>query len=164
MDGSENTEVRERGSGIFANFSCAVRTQIEIHATPERIWSILTSNESYHEWNPFIRELRGTLEVGRRLHVTVGQDESDLLQFEVRITKRKAAQELRWSSRYGLPLLIDTEHYFELEEQAVGGTRLIHGENFWGFLIPRMVRPGIIDAAAGFNVMNRALKAKAEAR
>lgn len=161
--GSEHIEIRERGLGLVGHFQCAVQTSIDIDASVERVWSILTANSAYRDWNPFIRELVGDLEVGRRLQVAVGGNDSDLLRFEVNITNCEAERELRWSSRYGVPGLIDTEHYFVLEENELGGIHLSHGENFWGLLVPQMVRPGIRDVATGFDAMNKALKDEAEA-
>ena len=30
-----------------------LRTQIEINATPERVWDVLTAFDRFSEWNPF---------------------------------------------------------------------------------------------------------------
>jgi hypothetical protein len=47
-----------------------IESQIEIAATRERVWSILTDFPAYPSWNPFIRSIDGPVEKGKRLSVT----------------------------------------------------------------------------------------------
>jgi len=71
-------------------------------------------------------------------------------------------QEVRWRGSLPIPGLFTGEHYFRLEPQAGGSTRFVHGENFSGLLLP--VLGGILAATQqGFEAMNAALKARAEA-
>ncbi len=44
-----------------------IKTEIEIAATPEQVWSILTDFSAYPQWNPFIRSINGTVKTGERL-------------------------------------------------------------------------------------------------
>ena len=46
-----------------------LHSEIEIDASAELIWSILTDFASYSEWNPFVREISGEPKVGERLEV-----------------------------------------------------------------------------------------------
>jgi len=46
-----------------------LHSEIEINASAERVWDILTDFASYPQWNPFIRSISGELEVGERLEV-----------------------------------------------------------------------------------------------
>ena len=48
-----------------------VVTEIEIEATPERVWDILLDFPSHPEWNPFIRSIQGVAKVGDRLTVSI---------------------------------------------------------------------------------------------
>jgi hypothetical protein len=48
-----------------------LQCEIEIAATPERIWSILTDLPAYPAWNPFIRSISGPIATGQRLAITV---------------------------------------------------------------------------------------------
>ena len=36
-----------------------IKTEIVIHATPEKIWKILTDFGNYPQWNPFIVSVTG---------------------------------------------------------------------------------------------------------
>ncbi len=49
-----------------------LRTEIEIDAPVERVWESLVDFTSSPEWNPLIRRIDGTPEVGTRLEVTLG--------------------------------------------------------------------------------------------
>ena len=39
-----------------------LRTEIEIAATPDRVWEVLSDLTAYPDWNPFIKEASGKLE------------------------------------------------------------------------------------------------------
>ena len=46
-----------------------LKTQIEIKATPEAVWSTLTDFSEYSKWNPFIRMIKGDVRVGNQIKV-----------------------------------------------------------------------------------------------
>jgi uncharacterized protein YndB with AHSA1/START domain len=41
-----------------------LHTEIEINGPAERVWAVLTDFASYPEWNPFIRQVSGELNIG----------------------------------------------------------------------------------------------------
>ena len=45
----------------------SLHTEIEIDASPEAVWSVLTDLDRYPEWNPFITAASGVVAVGERL-------------------------------------------------------------------------------------------------
>ena len=55
-----------------------LETKIQIGASPEVVWSILTDFEKYSDWNPFIKKVIGKISEGEELKVTIhdprGQD------------------------------------------------------------------------------------------
>ncbi|MGZ4891826.1 MAG: SRPBCC family protein, partial [Halobacteriota archaeon] len=46
-----------------------IRAEIEINASAERVWHILTDFAAFPQWNPFIRQISGELTVGGKLDV-----------------------------------------------------------------------------------------------
>jgi uncharacterized protein YndB with AHSA1/START domain len=45
-----------------------VKAATEIDASAEAVWSVLTALEQFKTWNPFIRDARGTTEVGGEVY------------------------------------------------------------------------------------------------
>ena len=45
-------------------------TEIDIQASPEKVWQVLTNLEKYPEWNPFIHHAIGSAKVGEKVDIT----------------------------------------------------------------------------------------------
>jgi uncharacterized protein YndB with AHSA1/START domain len=80
--------------------AAGLRTFVDIDATPERVWQVLTDLPAYAEWNPFITEAEGAFVEGTRLLVTVPAG-SALLQPRLRPTVLEVVplRRLRYRSR-----------------------------------------------------------------
>jgi hypothetical protein len=139
-----------------------VRTQIDIDATFERVWSMLVGFELYSGWNPFIRSIEGSLEAGRQLTVIIEPAGSGAMRFRPTVLKVEPLREFRWQGKLMLRGLFDGEHYFKLEANPAGGVTFHQGELFSGILVPLFRRS--LDGATqqGFIAMNKALKREAE--
>ena len=136
-------------------------TDIVINATAERVWDALTDFNSLPEWNPFIQQISGEVEKGKRIKVRLQPPEGRGMTFRPTVLKAEPDRELRWIGRVLIPGIFDGEHYFRIEPQADGGVRFVQGEKFTGLLVPFF--GGIIkNAVRGFEEMNRALKDRAE--
>ena len=48
-----------------------IRTEVEICASPEKVWGALTDLDAYAEWNPFIKKWGGAIAVGGKLNLLV---------------------------------------------------------------------------------------------
>lgn len=138
-------------------------TEVDIEASPAKVWSVLADFARYPEWNPFVRAVEGRPEPGTRLHVTVQPPGGKPMRFRPRVLAAVPGAELRWLGRLGLPGLFDGEHRFMLAPHAPGVTRLRHEEHFSGLLVGAMKRQLDTGTRAGFEAMNAALKARAEA-
>ena len=138
-----------------------LRTELQIDAPPERVWSVLTDFSTYHEWNPFILSVDGDARVGERLRVRLSPPESDESTFSPRVLVFDPPYELRWKGQLLFKGLFDGEHFFQCKEGPNGGTRFVHGEDFGGLLV-RFVRERLKHVARGFVYMNEALKRRVE--
>ena len=140
-----------------------LRTEIEIDASPERVWEVLTDFPAMGEWNPFIASLEGSAKAGERLTVRLTPPGSGGMTFKPTVLKVDAGKELRWLGRLLVRGLFDGEHYFLIEPLEGGGIRFVHGELMMGLLVPLIGLLGILKSTeAGFEEMNRALKERAE--
>lgn len=140
-----------------------LQTEIEIDAAPERVWSILTDFAAYPEWNPFIRFIRGAAEQGARLEVRIQPSGTKGMTFRPSVVVADAGREFRWLGRLLLPGIFDGEHRFVIEPIAAGKVRFQQSERFNGILVPIFRGSLDRDTKRGFEEMNRALKARAEA-
>jgi hypothetical protein len=139
-----------------------IHTEVQIGAPPATVWAILTDLASYPDWNPFIKSSAGTLAVGQRLVNRLEPPGGRPVRFKPTVTVVEPEHAFEWLGRLVLPGLFDGRHRFEIE--PVGdGTRLLHGERFSGILVPLLRKSLDVHTRAGFEAMNTAVKARAEA-
>jgi hypothetical protein len=138
-----------------------LRTEVQIARPPERVWEVLTDFSRYHEWNPFITNIKGDLSAGSRLEVTLSPPEGREMTVRPTVTLSNGPNELRWLGHLWFKGLFDGEHFFQCHELESGHTRFVHGENFQGVLV-RFVGPTLTRVARGFVYMNQALKKRVE--
>ena len=139
-----------------------LRTEIEIDAPPERIWSVLMDFDRYPAWNPFIREISGRAEEGERLYVRLGPPGEDTMTFKPVVTRAEPDRGFTWRGELLTGWLFEGTHFFELQPLTAGRTRFVHGEYFGGLLVPLLWRSLDTKTRDGFERMNQALKAEAE--
>jgi hypothetical protein len=138
-----------------------IQSSVEIESTPERVWEILTDVDAYPDWNPFIRRLTGTLELGARLEVRIEPPGARAMTFRPTVRAVEPNRELRWLGRFLLAGFLDGEHTFLLEPTGENRVRFIQRERFRGALVP-LARRTIAKTRIGFEEMNSALKIRAE--
>jgi hypothetical protein len=137
------------------------RTSIEIGASAERVWEIVTDFDSYPDWNPFIRSASGKPEQGEKLEVTIQPPGGRAMTFKPTVLAAERAQELRWLGHLLLPRLFDGEHSFRIEQIDSGRVRFVQSERFSGVLVPLFGKT-LDKTRRGFEAMNEALKRRAE--
>ena len=139
-----------------------LHTEIEINASPERVWKILTDFIAYPIWNPFIREIRGRAAEGEKLRVFLKPSGSRGMVFKPVILKAELNRELRWLGKLLFTGLFDGEHYLRIEQIGENRVKFIHGEDFDGVLVALFAKSLETDSLRGFKEMNEALKKRAE--
>ncbi len=138
-----------------------LRTEIEIQASPERVWQILTDLARYPEWNPFIHHAIGKAEVNETVDIDF-QPDSKGLKLHCTVVKAEPNRELCWKYHVILPGLFRGEHSFIIEPTGANQVHFIDREVFNGLLVPLQAKAIDTDSRRGFEKMDRALKARAE--
>jgi hypothetical protein len=137
----------------------SLRTEIEINASADKVWEVLTDFSSYPEWNPFIVSAKGEARVGAVLTNRL-RGNGTVTTFSPTVLAAEPGRELRWLGRFGVPGIVDGEHYFLIESLGPDRSRLVQGETFTGILVP--FAGGALDVEDNFAAMNTALKARTE--
>lgn len=141
-----------------------INTTIDIAATPERVWQILTDFAAYPDWNPSMRP-SGVPRAGERLHIITLKPSGERgLTFRPTVLAAEPGRELRWLGRLIMPGVVDGEHAFFIEPLGPNRVRFTQREHFSGVLVPLFARMKLFaDTRRDFVATNEALKARAEA-
>lgn len=103
---------------------------VEVAASPARVWDVLTDFSAHPEWSPTFR-LRGrSADQGSRVTVIADVVPGPPLVLPAVILRSERGRVLSWGGR--IPGLLRLAHTFELREAAAGGTRVEHQEVFDG--------------------------------
>jgi hypothetical protein len=139
-----------------------IRAEIEINASAERVWHIITDFAAFPQWNPFIRQISGELKVGGTLDVYLQPSGQGGMRFRPVVLAVEPSRELRWLGRvWSIPKLFDGEHRLTIERLDANRVRFIQQEVFRGILVALL--GGTLSAAErSFGEMNEALKTLAE--
>jgi hypothetical protein len=140
-----------------------LESAVEIAASAERVWTVLTDFAAYPQWNPFMIQVAGRIRRRARLTVQIALPGRPVITFKPKLKTVVRSRELRWIGGVLAPGLLDGEHSFELEPLGEGRCRLWQREHFSGVLAP-LFTPALQEATrGGFEAMNQALKLRAEA-
>ncbi|MDM9631701.1 SRPBCC domain-containing protein [Robiginitalea aurantiaca] len=134
-----------------------IKTSIEISASPESIWKILTDFEDYENWNPFITKISGEQRKGGKLKALIGG-----MKFKPLVLKYDDNKELRWLGTLFLKGLFDGEHSFQIIDNMNGTCTFLQEEKFNGILVGLFAKKLETDTKSGFEQMNLKLKELAE--
>ena len=140
-----------------------LHSEIEINASAERVWGLLTNFASYPEWNPFVRKISGAPKVGERLEVRLEPPGSRGITLRPTVLNAEPERELRWLGHLLVRGVFDGEHSLTTHRLGEDRVRFVQAETFGGVLVPLFARSLDNSTRRGFEEMNRALKERAEA-
>lgn len=136
----------------------SIHTTIDINATPNQVWEILTDFDQYSEWNPFIKKIEGDIAVGNRFKAEIGT-----MKFKPVVLAFEKGKVFEWLGHVLIPgVFFDGQHKFELVDNQDGTTTLNHSEKFKGILVHLMKKKLMTETRADFEALNHALKARVE--
>jgi hypothetical protein len=139
-----------------------LRTQVDVDATPERVWQVLTDFAAYPQWNPFIVRAEGDARRGERLTLRMQPVGGRAITFRPTVLEAAPGRRLRWLGRLLVNGIFDGEHSFTIEPLGEGRVRLVQQEDFRGLLVPLMARSLDRRTLPAFELLNQALKRRAE--
>jgi hypothetical protein len=135
---------------------------IEIGATPQRVWQVLTDFAAYPDWNPFITRASGTARSSQRLHLRMQPPGGRGVTLRPTVLEADPGRRLRWLGHLLLPGLFDGDHSFTIEPLGDRRVRVIQEEHFRGILVPLGAKSLDRHTLLGLQQLNQALKRRAE--
>ena len=140
--------------------SLTIDTTVDIDASRDAVWDVLTDFASYSEWSPSMRTVK-TPEVGTKLVVHLLADGDHGMSFKPKVLAATPGEELRWLGKLGFHGIVDGEHFFILATNDDGSTRLNHGERFSGALVA-LAKGNSGNSGAAYEAFSQALKHRVE--
>lgn len=136
---------------------------IEIEASAEKIYDILTDFKYYGEWNPLVRKVSGRPIVGQKLNIVITMDGESTQKMETEVVVNDRNRHLRWVGIFFFTWLFRGEHFFMIEPQNSSHTCIFrHGEKLTGILVPLLRWFYGEKLPRAYANMNSAIKMRAE--
>jgi hypothetical protein len=138
-----------------------IRTEIDIKASPEKVWEVLTDFNNFPQWNPFIRQINGDPKVGTKLKIYLHTSSGKSRTYRPTVTKVEPNRELRWSGKSFIPGMFNGERIFSIELKT-NHVRFVHREIFTGLGVALAGDRLDKDMYQSFEKMNDAFKEEVE--
>jgi hypothetical protein len=136
-------------------FRQSVRVDVDIEATPEKIWSLLTNVADAPRWNSTITQIDGRVALGERLTIKVP---ISTRTFNVTVDVFEPHRRLVWSDGNAVFRGVRT---YTLTPTGRGSTKFSMEELFTGFMLP-LIRLSLPDFKPVFEQYAADLKKQAE--
>lgn len=139
--------------------SIVFTTEVDINATVDEVWDVLTDFDNYGEWSNF-SSVDGTAQVGQKLRMRMPG-----FRFTSTVATATPGEELRWVAKIFTEGFFFGQHSFVLGDGPDGTTRVTNTEEFSGALASPF--KGVFarsDRTGGYTEFNRALKQRVETR
>ena len=135
---------------------------IEIRSNPEKVWKVLTDFQLYKYWNPFIIGIVGSPTKGEKIKIELRTAAQKTRVYRPVITKVDPPIELRWYGKALLPLILNGEHIFTIQENEGHESIFTQKEIFKGLGAYLGDARMFNDIRKSFQLMNSSLKMRAE--
>jgi uncharacterized protein YndB with AHSA1/START domain len=139
------------------------RAEVEIPASRDAVWAVLTDFPAYPAWNPFTREVRCDGTIGSPVRMKVDLGWAGVTR-QKEILRELAPYRIVWTMEVGADALIGAKRTQELTELPGGGTRYVTIDRIFGLFSPvvGLLFNGAL--TAGFNGMAAGLAAEVQRR
>lgn len=142
----------------------AIDAVIEIKGSQQEVWDTLADFDSFQLWNPYLKKVKGKLELEKPLDITfaIGGRER---RVRGRITLLYPPNELQFEVHFGVLGMLTMEHTFHVESFGDEGVCFVQRQTFSGPLATAgriaQIAPQVQEA---FEAMNHALKERVESK
>lgn len=138
-------------------FSMQVAVGININATPEKIWALLTNAKDFPRWNSTIQEIDGNIAPGEtiKLVAKIAPDRT----FKLRVTDFTPPSSMVWQD--GAAPMFKGVRRYTLTPKPDGTTDFEMAEEFAGLMLP-MIAGSLPDFSQPFEQYAADLKREAE--
>jgi hypothetical protein len=148
------TEPKITKSRTAFSMECAV--ELNIHAKPERIWSLLTDADNFPAWNSTVTRIEGQIRDGQKLRIHVP---GTTRTFAPKISNFVPNRHMTWTGGFA-PMFLGVRT-FDLTPRNDGSTDFKMHERFSGLMLP-MVGGSLPDFGPIFTTYAADLKKEAE--
>jgi hypothetical protein len=139
-----------------STFRIECRVSINIHAPPEKIWSLLTTAADFPRWNSTVTSIKGSIAPGQKLELRVPISDRT---FSPKVTEFVPMARMVWSD--GMAPMFKGERTFTLTPREDGTTDFEMVEIFSGVMLP-MIKGSLPDFGPAFDRYALDLKKEAE--
>ena len=138
-------------------FRMECATAIDVRATPQRVWSLLTNAADFPRWNSTVTRITGTIAPGERLALEVKAAPGRT--FKPRVTRFEPERSMVWSD--GFAPMFQGVRTFTLSPNSDGTTTFSMVEVLSGVMLP-MIKGSLPDFGPAFEAYAADLKREAE--
>lgn len=153
----ESTKAKATKTGSAFRMDCAIT--ISIHASPEKIWALLTDAAGFPSWNSTVTSIEGEIAAGRTLKLKVPSATDRV--FTPKVSNVEAGRAMTWSD--GMAPMFKGVRTFTLTPKADGITEFAMREEFAGVMLP-MIKGSLPDFGPVFEAYAEDLKRAAEGK
>jgi hypothetical protein len=139
------------------SFRMEYSVTINIKATPEKIWKIITHAQEYTKWNSTIKSLEGTIAPGHKIKLRATLDEKRV--FTLTVAEFTPYKIMVWKS--GAAPMFKGMRTYTLTDAKDGTTDFTMAEVFSGLMLP-MIAGSLPDFRPAFEQFAADLKKEAE--
>ncbi len=142
----------------------AYRAEVEIEASAETVFAVLTDLKAYPSWNPFTSRVDATLVVGApvRMRVHLGRLTLTQVEYVREVTPPEPVGRLTWGIRTATPWLLRAERVQTVTPISDRWCRYTTVDTIGGALEPVVALLFGRALDEGFNAMAEALRQRAE--
>lgn len=148
------SEVQAKKTSSAFRMECAV--EINVRATPARLWKLLTTAGDFPRWNSTVTSIDGTIALGEKLALRVPISDRT---FKPKVTAFEPERRMIWSD--GAAPMFKGVRTFTLTPRPDGTTDFSMVEVFSGLMLP-MIKGSLPDFGPPFARYAEDLKREAE--